>query len=199
MYRNRRGINRVALDPYSEEARFPTLFADRMREQQAAQNAFLAAQGAPSGTIAARENPMRWGSIFQRENPGAFNLFREGQAAQYQRGLDRMPLNEGRRQTDRNGDSAIDRYARGMGYNPNGTYIPDGAGTYANPYGTQSPGIARAPTFGEAGGVTSGVVGTAPLLPNPPKPPKPFDPNYAPSLKQRTVGGVPTYGDRYGD
>lgn len=208
MARYNRGIARAQLDPYSEQARFPTLFDDRVRDLATAGEQLVAAQGAPSGSIAARENPMRWGSIFQRENPGIFNAIRESQAAQYQRGLDRFSSNMGSTASDRTGESPIDRYARGMGYGPGNVYNPKGAGTYANPYGTESAlneaagmqpaGIARAPMPG----VTGGAMSTAPMLPKPPrmpKPPKPFDLNYAPSLEPRMVGGVPTYGDRYGD
>jgi hypothetical protein len=104
---------RAPIDPFSEAARFPSLAQDDQAEAQSTfadlQNAgvqHLAAQADGANSVAARNDPLQYGSVFSRQHPGAFDAFRDSQRQDVSGGLPRRteltPLTE---------PSATDRYA----------------------------------------------------------------------------------------
>lgn len=140
------GLQRRGLappDPYSEEARFPALYA---RNQQAASDTLGAVRDAGlqhaaalmsnPGSIAARNDPLQYGSMFSQQFGGAYDAMRDSERQQnpasgYYGGLTRRSSFT-QPAADTQPDAAT-RYAQGMGYMPGGQ-------TYAQQYASPAAG-----------------------------------------------------------
>lgn len=107
------------LDPFSDAARFPSLVQDATNQAQSTMDAIrlagaqhTLAEAGGAGSVAARNDPLRYGSVFARENPGVFDAFRaqeREQAAPDVSGIQRRfdtPAEP----------SATERYAARFGY-----------------------------------------------------------------------------------
>ena len=125
---------RGEVDPFSTAARFPSLTQDAMAQAQSTMDAIrqagaqhTLAEAGGANSIAARNDPLRHGSVFARENPGVLDAFRAQEnaaaapdAGGIQRRLD-APTEP----------SATDRYAARYGYDTPTT--PPGAPAAAPP------------------------------------------------------------------
>jgi hypothetical protein len=110
---------RGEVDPFSTAARFPSLTQDATAQAQSTMDAIrqagaqhTLAEAGGANSIAARNDPLRYGSVFARENPGVLDAFRAQEnaaaapdAGGIQRRLD-APTEP----------SATDRYAARFGY-----------------------------------------------------------------------------------
>lgn len=129
------------LDPFSDEARFPSLAEDaqaRARstfgDLQTAGMQHLAALADGPNSIAARNDPLRYGSIFSRQHPGAFDAFRDQQRQQDDAGLARRTVAPAASEL-----SATDRYAARFA-NPAADAAQPATSVAAQGFGGHNPG-----------------------------------------------------------
>lgn len=132
-----RGLRRL-----SATQRFPSLFEDQVQAAQQRQadlsgaaDAHLAALDEGPNSVAGRNDPLRYGSVFARQHPGAFDAFNDWQRAQDDAGLARRaaaPVAPAAPEL-----SATDRYAARFAQPVDTTSIPPVA---AQGFGGHNPG-----------------------------------------------------------